>query len=101
MTTKRLRAADRYAQLLAMGVRLAADEGFDSITQRRLGYECGISGPTVQHHAESMDDFRRAVFLEAKRARNLRALGRAVMAGFLVEEPLRSEGLRAALDAPA
>lgn len=95
MTTKRLRTEDRYAQLVAVGVRLAADEGFDSITQRRLARECGISGPAVQHHVENMDDFRRAVFLEAKRDQNLRALGRAVAAGYLVEEPLRSGGLKA------
>lgn len=95
MTTKRLRTVDRYAQLLAIGVRLAADEGFDAITQRRLGYECDISGPAVQHHVKEMDDFRLTVLAEAKRARNLRAIGRAVAAGYLVEEPLLSEGLRA------
>ena len=95
MTTKRLRTVDRYAQLLAMGVRLAADEGFDAVTQRRLARECGISGPAVQHHVGDMAKFRRAVLGEAKLSRNLRALGRAVAAGYLVEEPLRSEGLRA------
>lgn len=95
MTTKRLRTVDRFAQLLAMGVRLAADEGFDSITQRRLGYECGISGPAVQHHVKDMEAFRVAVLVEAARAENLRALGRAVAAGYRVEEPLRSQGLRA------
>lgn len=95
MTTKRLRTVDRYAQLLAMGVRLAADEGFDAVTQRRLGYECGIAGPAVQYHVKDMEAFRRDVLAEAKRAQNLRALGRAVAAGYLVEEPFRSEGLRA------
>lgn len=92
---KRLRTADRYAQLLATALRLAADEGFDSITQRRLGYECGIAGPAVQYHVKDMGAFRVRVLLEAKRVENLRALGRAVAAGYLVEEPLRSAGLRA------
>lgn len=95
MTNKRLRTVDRYAQLLAMGVRLAADEGFHSITQRRLGYECGIAGPAVQYHVKDMDGFRLHVFRAALQSRNLRAIGRAVAAGYLVEEPLRSEGLRA------
>lgn len=95
MTTKRLRTVDRYAQLLAMGVRLAADEGFGAITQRRLARECAIAGPAVQHHVKYMGVFRIAVLAEATRTRNLRALGRAVAAGYLVEEPLRSEGLRA------
>lgn len=95
MTTKRLATADRYAQLLAVGVRLAADEGFDSITQRRLGVECDIAGPAVQYHVKDMEAFRVAVLAESARAENLRALGRAVAAGYLVEEPLRSQGLRA------
>jgi len=92
---KRLRTVDRYAQLLAMGVRLAADEGFDAITQRRLGYECGIAGPAVQYHVKEMGGFKLHVFREAIRSRELRAIGRAVAAGYPVEEPLRSEGLRA------
>ena len=95
MTTKRLRTDDRHAELLGVGLRLAADEGFGAITQRRLARECGIAGPAVQYHVKDMEGFRRDVLAEAKRAQNLRALGRAVAAGYLVEEPLRSEGLRA------
>lgn len=86
----------RRAELLAAALELAATEGFGAVIQRRLAQACGISGPSVQYHVGSLDDFRREVFVAAHDARNLPAIGHAVAAGYLVAEPLRSEGLRAA-----
>lgn len=86
----------RRAALISAALHLAATEGFAAVIQRRLAQACDISGPAVQYHVGCMDDFRREVFAAALDAYDLAVIGHAVAAGYLVSEPLRSEGLRAA-----
>lgn len=87
---------NRRAELMLAALHLATTEGFGAVIGRRLAQACGMSRPAVQYHVGCMEDFRREVFIAAHDAKNLAAIGHAVAAGYLVAEPLRSEGLRAA-----
>lgn len=93
---KRMAAYRRYQQIFDVATHIARAEGFGAITQRRIARACGISGPAVQHHVKDMDALRRQVFLSALDRQDLVTVGRAVAAGYLAPEPIRSEALRAA-----
>lgn len=93
---KRLQPEARRAQILAAAVTIAADKGFDAIKRDRVGRAAGVNGASLYHYFSSIDALRREVVRVAIESENLKAIGRAVVAGYWVDEPLRSKGLAAA-----
>jgi AcrR family transcriptional regulator len=55
VTTPRLPAADRRAQIRTAAARLFASRGFHGVTIEDIGFSCGISGPAVYRHFPSKD----------------------------------------------
>lgn len=80
MTTKKMDAADRRAQILSAALALAEKQGYRNLTLQQIADAAGVSKGLPMVYFGTMTAIRRAIVREAVRTCNLKVVAQALVA---------------------
>lgn len=75
---QKLEARERFAQILAAALKMAARYGYMRITRETVANAAGVSEALVTYHLGTMSELRRAVMREAVRTECLSVIAQGL-----------------------